>query len=201
MIERQRERRQIVTKRVLITGSPDRVDTLAKVFAAADVEPVTLAELGPGASEIDYYVQLGVKVPVRGDSIVRRVHSFLSDGLLERFTIVERILPMLADDAVVLLVAGNVPVEMAAPDDHAARLALLRVLAHAMRADLSPKRVRVRVITSERDDADIADFALTGAKDPHAATPSMISVPAEFDIGTTYEDWRTQVMGLAHIEL
>ena len=107
---------------------------------------------------------------------------------------------MLADDAVVLLVAGNLPAEVAAPDDRAARLSLLTVLAHAMRADLAPKRVRIRVITSERTDQDIADFALTGSKDPQAAMPSIAPAPAD-DVGRSYEDWRNQVLGLAHIEL
>lgn len=188
-----------MTKRVLITGSPDGVEALAKVFSDADIEHVTLAQLGPGASEIDYYVQLGVSVPARGDTVVRRVHSFLNDGLLDRFTTVERILPMLADDAVVLLVAGNLPAEVAAPDDRAARLSLLTVLAHAIRADLAPKRVRVRVITSDRSAEDLAEFALTGAKDPDAALLSVAS--AEHDSDRSYADWRIQVLGLAHIEL
>ncbi|MEO9139679.1 MAG: hypothetical protein ABI345_11490 [Jatrophihabitans sp.] len=188
-----------MTKRVLITGTPDHVEALAKVFSAADIEHVTLAQIGPGASEIDYYVQLGVTVPARGDTVVRRVHSFLNDGLLDRFTIVERVLPMLADNAVVLLVAGNLPAEVAAPDDRAARLSLLTVLAHAIRADLAPKRVRVRVISSDRSDEDIAAFALSGAKDPEAALPLAASEGPDSD--RTYEDWRIQVLGLAHIEL
>jgi hypothetical protein len=188
-------------RHVLITGSPDRVEALAKVFATAGVEQVTLAQLGPGASAINYYVQLGVTVPARGDTIVRRVHSFLSDGLLDRFTIVERVLPMLADDAVVLLVAGNLPAQFSAPDDRAARLSLLRVLAHAIRADLAPKRVRIRVISGERDLEQIADFALTGSKDPQAAMPSMSVMPEDYDVGGSYEDWRIQVLGLAHIEV
>jgi len=189
----------MATKRVLITGSPGRVEALAKILAAsAGVEEVTLAQLGPGASAIDYYVQLGVTVPARGDTIVRRVHSFLNDGLLDRFAIAERVLPMLADDAVVLLVAGNLPAEVAAPDDQLARLALLRVLAHAIRADLAPNRVRIRVITSERSEEEIAEFALTGAKDPQAAAPP---VPDNQASGASYLDWRIQMLGLAHIEL
>lgn len=187
----------MANKRALITGSPGRVEALAKRFAAAGVDHVTLAQLGPGASAVDYYVQLGVTVPARGDTVVRRVHSFLNDGLLERFAIVERVLPMLADEAVVVLVAGNFPAEVAVPDDQTARLSLLRVLAHAMRADLSPKRVRIRVITSARGDNEIAEFALTGANDPQAAPPTL---PDETVSGASYEDWRVQMLGLAHIE-
>jgi len=187
----------MATKRVLITGAPGRVAALVKLFAVAGVEQVTLAQLGTGSNPVDYYVQLGVTVPARGDTIVRRVHSFLNDGLLGRFAIAEQVLPLLADEAVVLLVAGNLPDGVAAPDDQTARLALLRVLAHAMRADLAPKRVRIRVITSERGDEEIVQFALSGAKDPHAAAP----VSDEDSAGGSYADWRIQMLGLAHIEL
>jgi hypothetical protein len=185
------------SKRVLITGAPERVDALGKRFAAADVEQVTLPQPGSGARAVDYYVQLGDVVPARGDTLVRRVHSFLSDGLLGRFAIAERVLPLLADDAVVLLVAGNLQKEIAAPDDRLARLSLLRVLAHAMRADLAPKRVRIRVISSDRSDDEITEYALTGARDPLAEVPPRPDYQAS---SRTYEDWRIQMMGLAHIE-
>ena len=185
-------------KRALITGSPDRVQALSKMFERAGDEPVTLAQLGPGAGAIDRYIQLGVSVPARGETVVRRVHSFLNDGLLERFAAVERVLPLLADGATVLLVAGNLPAEAAAPDDQAARLLLLRVLGHAIRADLAPKRVRVRIISGERTDEQIVDFALSGAKDPLTEMPT---VPDPHMSDTSYEDWRTQVLGLAQVEV
>jgi hypothetical protein len=185
-------------KRALVTGSPDRVAALSKLFERAGDEPVTLAQLGPGAGAIDRYVQLGVNVPARGETVVRRVQSFLNDGLLERFSAVERVLPLLSDGATVLLVAGNVSAEAAAPDDRAARLLLLRVLGHAIRADLAPNRVRVRVISGERTDEDIVDFALSGAKDPLTDVPRVPDIQLS---DTSYEDWRTQVMGLAQVEL
>lgn len=184
-------------KRVLITGSPDRVRSLAKNFEALGDDPVSLDELGPGAGVIDRYVQLGTTVPARGDTVVRRVHSFLSDGLLERFALAERILPLLADDATVLLVGGNLSAEAGVPDDEAARLMMLRVLAHAVRADLAPRRVRVRVITGQRSDEEIAGFALSGAKDPHAELPTLNA----HDAAGSYEDWRVQVLGMAQVEV
>jgi len=184
--------------RALITGAPDRVAALSKAFEQVGAEPVTLLELGPDVSAVDRYVQLGFTVPARGETVVRRVRSFLNDGLLERFAIVERVLPMLADGATVLLVAGNLSSETAAPDDRAARLLLLRVLAHAIRADQAPKRVRVRVISGERSDDELVQFAISGAKDPLTA-PWTLSDEVIF--GGDYEDWRTQVMGLAQVEV
>jgi len=184
-------------KRVLITGSPDRVAVLAKSFERAGDQPVSLDELGVGAEAVDRYVQLGTNVPARGETVVRRVHSFLSDGLLERFALAERILPLLTDEATVLLVGGNFSEVAAVPDDQAARLMMLRVLAHAVRADLAPKRVRVRVITGERSDEEIVGFALSGAKDPHAELPTLDA----YDAAGSYEDWRTQVLGLAQVEV
>lgn len=194
---RQNQGAQMVRKRVLITGSPERVATLAKGLERAGDEPVSLDDLGPGAGAIDRYIQLGTTVPARGETVVRRVHSFLSDGLLERFALVERVLPLLADDATVLLVGGNLSTETAVPDDQAARLMMLRVLAHAIRADLAPHRVRVRVITGERTDEEVMEFALSGAKDPHAELPVLDAPDSE----GSYEDWRIQVLGLAQVEV
>lgn len=183
--------------RTLITGSPERVAGLAKVFERAGDEPVNLDQIGPGAGAINRYVQLGTTMPARGESVVRRVHSFLNDGLLERFALAERILPLLAADATVLLVGGNLSAETSVPDDQAARLMMLRVLAHAIRADLAPGRVRVRVISGDRSDEEVVEYALSGAKDPHAEHPTLDSE----DAAVSYEDWRTQVLGLAQVEV
>ena len=188
----------MVPMRVLITGSPDRVAALSKCFTEAGDETRTSAELGPGSSDVQCYVQLGTTVPVRGETVVERVHSFLSNGLLERFTAAEQVLPRLADGAVVLLVAGNQSAETAAPDDQAARLSLLRVLGHAIRADMAPNRVRVRLISADRTEAEIVEFAHSGAKDP---TTLIDGSPAGLTAGSSYEDWRIEIMGLAHVEL
>ncbi len=184
--------------RALITGSSERVVALSKAFEQAGCEPVTLSDLGPDCPAVDCYVQLGFTVPARGDTVVRRVRAFLSDGLLERFAIVERVLPLLADPANVLLVTGNQPAEAAAPDDRAARLMILRVLAHAIRADLVPRRVRVRVISDERSDSELVDFAITGGKDP--LTTPLVATDELLSNGN-YQDWRTEVMGLFQVEV
>lgn len=184
--------------RTLITGSPDRVATLAKAFESAGDEPLALDHLGPDAGSIDRYVQLGTTVPARGETVVRRVQSFLSDGLLERFALAERVLPLLSDHATVLLVAGNLSSESSMPDDQAARLLMLRLLAHAVRADLAPGRVRVRVITGERTDDELVQFALRGGKDPLVEVPAPLS---ESDSTISYAEWRIEVLGLAQVEV
>ena len=184
--------------RALITGSPDRVESLAKAFEQAGAEPVTLAELGPDCAEVDCYVQLGFTVPARGETVVRRVRSFLSDGLLERFALVERVLPLLADPATVLLVTGNQSSEAAAPDDREARQMILRVLAHAIRADRASHHVQVRVISAERSDGELVDYATAGAE--HPATTPMAGLD-EIVGGVDYQDWRAEVMGLFQVEV
>jgi len=185
-----------MTKVALVTGSPDHVAALCAVLEANGVQALTLADLRAAVGGIDYYVQLGETVPARGETVVRRAHAFLNDGLLERFLAAERVIPLLAENATVLLVSGNLPADMSAPDDRNARLALLRVLAHAMRADLAPARVRVRVVTGERSDEEIVAFALSGEKDRLAEL-----VPEDDALsGRTYEDWRIAVMGLVRVE-
>jgi len=187
--------------RALITGSTERVEALSKAFEYAGSQAVTLADMGPGCAAVECYVQLGFTVPARGDTVVRRVRSFLSDGLLERFAIVERVLPLLADSATVLLVTGNQSSESAAPDDHAARLMILRVLAHAIRADRAdqaPRHTWVRVISDDRTDAELVEFATSGQKDPTTIPPG---VSDEIVGGASYQDWRTEVMGLFQVEV
>lgn len=184
--------------RVLITGSTERVEALSKEFMLTGADVLTLADFGPDCAAVDCYVQLSVTVPARGDTVVQRVRSFLSDGLLERFAIAERVLPLLTDSATVLLVSGNQSSDAAAPDDRAARLLMLRVLAHAIRADRAPQRIRVRVISDERSDPELVEFATTGAKDPLTTD----SEGADMSIsGSDYQDWRVQIMGLAQVEV
>ncbi len=190
-----------MTKRALVTGSADRAAAVAQQFRAAGVEPIVVTDPAGVRDRdlpagLDYYVQLPVTVVAEGDSVVRRVRSFLTEGLLSRFAAAELVLPKLAPDATVLLVAGNLPAEVSAPDDQLARLALLRVLAHATRAEMAPGRARVRVVSGARTDREVVDYALTGAKDPDTEEAR----PDSASSGKTYEDWRTEVMGLVQVE-
>src|SRR5207248_2881682 len=80
------------------------------------------AAIEPGS--LDCYAQLPRDTTVSGPSLINRVRQFLAEGLLARFETAATVIPLLAKDAGVLLVAGNVPGE-ATPDDRCARIDLL----------------------------------------------------------------------------
>jgi hypothetical protein len=188
-------------KRVLITGSPPRADSVAELFRRAGVEATTLA---PGSLDTlgstprwDYYVQLPVLVPADGDTVVQRLHSFLVAGLLSRFTALERVLPILNPGATVVLVSGNLPADLSAPDDRLARLALLRVLAHAARADMTPGKAHIHIVNADRSDHQVVASAVGDYQDPGTELSRLPDTP---DWDRDYSDWRSQVMGMAAIE-
>jgi len=105
------------------------------------------------------------------------------------------VLPTLAASATVLLVGGQTKVDADAPDDHEARAALMRVLAHAVRAERAPARLTVRTVDHSWSAEELA--AATGAR--ASAMPS--GDPAsEETIGKAYADWRTEVLGLMRVE-
>jgi len=163
------------------------VDDLGKLEAA-------LADVPPGS--LDGYVQLPVGVVARGDTVVERVHQFLEDGLLSRFTSASTILPAMSDEARVVLVGGNTLVEASAPDDQGARLALLNVLAHAVQADKSATKIQVRVLAHDEVPEHIGAVAL-------GAEPSREQTLADLmaqEPKMSFDDWRIEVMGLVNGE-
>lgn len=182
--------------RALVTGSGDRVSAVADAFSADGVEVLTAdgpADLGAlGDGQVDHYVQLPAIVQAQGDNLIGCVRSFLSDGLLGRFALVERLLPHLADGASVVLVAGHDP-GAALPDDQHSRLALLHVLAHATRAELASRGVRVTVASGARSEAELVRYARHGGEDPSAR---LAVEGAEQVSDEQYQDWRTEVMGM-----
>jgi hypothetical protein len=192
---------------VLITGQRDRAERLRALFEAHDVRGIVSTKptepLPDAAQEgLDYYVQLPVTVAGEGDTAVSRVGSFLTNGLLARFTSVQNVLPLLNTSATVVLVAGNLPAELTAPDDRHARLALLRVLAHCARADLASRgdSARVVVVGAERSDEQILQHALTGRADPEARLAPPQPAPTNLDVARAYVDWRTEIIGLVGVD-
>ena len=115
--------------------------------------------------------------------------------MLSRFRAAATVLPALASDATVMLVGGQTNVDVDAPDDADARAAMLRVLAHALRAERAPERLTVRVADSSWTAEQIAaKITGTGPKGAGEQTAD------DAAIGKAYADWRAEVVGMARVE-
>lgn len=186
---------------VLVTGGGERLTEVAEALRVAGAETTvvdTPAQLGEAVAgkTFDGYVQLPVAMTPREGTLVSRIEQFLSDGLLSRFRSAGTVLPALAPSATVLLVGGQTNVNADAPDDHEARAALMRVLAHALRAEKAPEHLVVRTADPSWTAQDIANN-VTGEPSRRAADDSQSGRDA---IGKAYADWRAEVLGLARIE-
>lgn len=192
-----------MSRRVLVSGGDERVREVADALRAAGAEVVAVDDLARLREAVDGldgrlqgYVQLPVSVPVEGSSVVERVHGFLEGGLLSRFDAARTVLPALDEDARVVLVTGNTTSgARELPDDRAARAALLDVLAHAVRADGGPS-VRVAVL-DQRPAGELADAVLRAAPPEPAAVADL----RRREVELSYDDWRTEVLGLATVEV
>src|SRR5262245_44233743 len=108
----------------LVTGSPARVEEVAAALGQAGFrlpnvpEPNNLAEACAGidAGSLACYVQLPKETRVDAPSLIGRVRQFLAEGLLARFEAASTVVPLMAKDGCVVLVAGNLP-GAATPDD------------------------------------------------------------------------------------
>jgi hypothetical protein len=151
----------------------------------------------PSGDGLDFYIQLPVTIHPDGETAVARVGSFLAAGLLARFNAVDRVLPVLAPGATVVLVSGNAPDELSLPDDQQSRLALLHLLAHAARAELATRHVEVKVVSNQRSDHEIVHYALGGGTD----APPHPDLQDRATAATAYQDWRAEMMGLVGIDI
>jgi len=189
---------------VLVTGATKPVAEVSDALRKAGAEVVAVDDLGeleasltgiqPGS--LAGYVQLPVHIAARGDTVVDRVHNFLEDGLLARFSASALILPALSDDARVVLVGGNTLVAAVAPDDQSARLGLMNVLAHAIQADKSTTGIQVRVQRHDDLAEHIADVVL-GAEPTRAETLAELMAR---EPKMSFDDFRIEVMGLVNGE-
>jgi hypothetical protein len=195
---------------IVLTGADAVVSPVASRLEAEDVEVVAVTdtqdvdrlERAIDGRAIDAYVQLPSLLPVDSDgsrgSLVAQIGQFLADGLLARFYLADVTLGHLAEGGTVVLVGGNTPVRGRAVDDQEARLSMLRVLGHAMRAESADKRLKVRVLAHGTDPAEVADVALGRRKpDPR---PQAQAPAGDSDVDLSYADWRTQLLGLATVE-
>lgn len=190
---------------VLVTGGGDRLHEVATAVRATGAEAVVVdaldrlgeavqAQAGRG---FDGYVQLPVAMTPGQGSIVSRVEQFLTEGLLSRFRAAATVLPSLQAGATVILVGGQTAVDVDAPDDREARVALMRVLAHALRAERAPARLTVRTADHTWTAEQIAHRVTT---DPQAARATPDPDSADETIGQAYADWRAEVLGLMRVE-
>lgn len=187
---------------VLVTGGGERLGEVAEAIRAKGAETTvvdTLDRLGEAVRDttFDAYVQLPVAMTPRSGSLVSRVEQFLSEGLLSRFRAAETVLPRLSDSATVILVGGQTNVDIDAPDDQEARTALMRVLAHALRAERAPGHLRVRAAGPDWSPADIA-ARIDGEDAEGSSTPEQTGNREA--IGKAYADWRAEVLGLVRAE-
>ena len=185
---------------VLVTGGGERLEQVAAAVKAAGADAVVvddpgrLGEVVSGQS-FDGYVQLPVAMTPSEGSVVAKVEQFLTQGLLSRFRAAATVLPSLASGADVMLVGGQTNVDVDAPDDADARAAMLRVLAHALRAERAPERLTVRVADSSWTAEQIAaKITGTGPKGAGEQTAD------DAAIGKAYADWRAEVVGMARVE-
>jgi hypothetical protein len=188
----------------LVTGSADRVAMVQAALQRLDCTVVAVDDLSQlaaacsslGPAAVDHYVQLPVDVPSSGGTVVSRLHAFLTCGLMARFEAAALVLPTLRAKASVILVAGNLPAELTAPDDRQARIFLLRVLAQALVADTAPVSVRTVIVGHTRSADEIAEITV----DPAAHRLRVIAEAAEGFPEMSYDDWRLAMLGLASIE-
>jgi len=166
----------------------------AEVIAVDDLGSLIAAVAGLAPGSLDCYVQLSVHVAPRGNAVIDRVRNFLEDGLLARFTATSTILPALSDDGRVILVGGDTPGEASAPDDQSARLALLDVLAHAIQADKSTTRIRIRRLPNAESAEQIATVALGGEPTREEALADLQARGPKM----SFDDLRIEVMGLVN---
>lgn len=188
----------------LVTGSPQRASSVSAALEAVgfDVTAVSdhdrLADVcaaqGPGS--LDCYVQLPGEINPSGGTVVERFHNFLRLGLLHRFDAAGRVLPLLRPGAMVVLVAGNHPPGTSTPDDQAARVSLLRVLAHAVLAERAEAGVRATVVEHGRTPAEVAELARHRGADRLRIIAEYVETAPEM----SYADWRLQVLQMASME-
>jgi hypothetical protein len=192
-----------MTKQALVTGSRKRIEAVGaaleeagfEVLRAEGFEELKSLATGIEPRTLDAYVQLPVEVSSDAETITGQIEALLAQGILLRFLEAEVILPLLVEDAEIVLVSGNLPPKLSTPDDHHARQALLRVLAHALHADRAPEKLSVTVASSQHSPEKLALIA-QGAKVAHPTPPDYAEMWPDME----YDEWRLAILGLASME-
>jgi hypothetical protein len=182
----------------LVTGSAARVEEVSaaleeagyKVLRVPEPDDVMAACAGIEPGSLACYVQLPKDTRVDAPSLIGRVRQFLAEGLLGRFEQAATVVPYVAGDGCVILVAGNLP-GAATPDDRHARIDLLRVLARAVLAECDGSEVRAVVVGNDRSPSEIADIARHKGDQ---AGKKAAEVAAIGDMN--YADWQREYLSL-----
>lgn len=183
----------------LVTGSAARVGDVAAALEQAGYSVVRVPEpddlsaacAGIEPDSLACYVQLPKETKVDGPSLIGRVRQFLVEGLLARFEQAATVVPCLAKDGCVVLVAGNLP-GAATPDDRHARIDLLRVLARAVLAECEGNDVRAVVVGNDRTPEEIADIARHRGDRAGKRAAEVAALPGELN----YADWQREYLSL-----
>lgn len=184
----------------LVTGSLSRVadvgDAMERagflVIRSADrsVMNGTCSSIAPRS--LGCFVQLPQDAPVGGSEPLERVARFLVDGLVARFDVARRVVPLLRPDACVVLVDGDVPDETT-PDDPHARRDLLQVMARAISGGSVGGEVKAIVVGADRSAREIAQIALYRGEDRGWLQSRMAALSPDL----SYADWKREAMCLA----
>ena len=183
----------------LVTGSPNRVDDVGAALEQAGYSVIRVpepADLGAACAGLDpnsvaCYVQLPKDTKVDAPSLIGRVRQFLVEGLLARFEQASTMVPLMAKDGCVVLVAGNLP-GAATPDDRHARIDLLRVLARAVLAECEGSDVRAVVVGNDRSPTEIADLARRRGDEAGKRAAEVAALPGDLN----YADWQREFLSL-----
>jgi hypothetical protein len=190
-------------EQALVTGSPARVEDVAAALEDAGYtvlrvpEPGSVAEACAGIEPgtLACYVQLPKDTTVDAPSLIGRVQQFLTSGLLARFDQAAHVVPCLAKDGCVVLVAGNLP-GAATPDDRMARIDLLRVLARAVLSECEGGDVRAVVVATDRSPAEIAEIARHRGDQTGRRAAEVAALPGDLN----YADWQREYLSLTSEE-
>jgi hypothetical protein len=186
----------------LVTGTPDRVPEIAvalksagfDILAAGVMSPDDAPDLEEGS--VDCYVQLPVDDlrPVGG--AIGRARDVIAHEMVTRFDGAARFLPLLAPNAVVLLVTeGADPdgyADAGAEPDRKAHRALMTLLAEAIVQERGGAGARATVISEDRALEEIAALAHHRPPDPR---PWWLYADVDPELG--FADWRNSVLCLA----
>ena len=186
-----------MTRTALLTGSTARVaevgDALEKigwnVMRVAGTDNAGFLT-GITPASLDAYVQLPQDTPVAGETLVERVREFLTHGLLARFENASTVLPLLAGQAVVVLVAGNQPGAEATPDDRHARIDLLRVLARAILAECNDGEVAAVVVGNDQTAEQIAELVENRGDTTKRRAAELAALADDLP----YADWQREML-------